>query len=47
MIFALTTCLGLAAIVLRKAGTTEAILLLAQAALIVIILTILEQHARR
>jgi len=47
MIFALTICLGLAALVLRKADTREAILLLAQAALIVILITILEQHARR
>lgn len=47
MIFALTTTLGLAAIVLRKADTMDAILLLAQAALIVIMLTIMEQHSRR
>jgi len=47
LIFALVTTLGLAAIVLRKAGTTEAILLLAQAALIVIMVTILEHYARR
>ncbi|MFM8552811.1 MAG: hypothetical protein ACKOCD_10985 [Nitrospiraceae bacterium] len=47
LIFALVTALGLAAIVLRKAGTTEAILLLAQAALIVIIITILEHCGRR
>lgn len=47
LIFALVTVLGLAAIVLRKAGTTEAILLLAQAALIVIIITIVEHYARR
>ncbi|MBM4125195.1 MAG: undecaprenyl/decaprenyl-phosphate alpha-N-acetylglucosaminyl 1-phosphate transferase [Nitrospira sp.] len=46
MIFALTTCLGMSAIVLRKADTAEAILLLAQAALIVIIFTILEQRGR-
>jgi UDP-GlcNAc:undecaprenyl-phosphate GlcNAc-1-phosphate transferase len=47
MIFALTICLGLAALVLRKADTRDAVLLLAQAALIVILITILEQHARR
>ncbi len=47
MIFALTICLGLAAIVLRRADTRDAILLLAQAALIVIIITILEQTSRR
>ncbi len=46
MIFALTITLGLAAIVLRKADTTEAIMLLTQAALIVIIITILEQRGR-
>jgi UDP-GlcNAc:undecaprenyl-phosphate GlcNAc-1-phosphate transferase len=46
LIFALVTTLGLAAIVLRKADTTEAILLLAQAALIVIIVTIVEHYAR-
>ncbi|MBI5776756.1 MAG: hypothetical protein HY444_05130, partial [Nitrospirae bacterium] len=42
MIWVLTICLGLAAIVLRKAGTSEAIMLLAQAALILIMITILE-----
>jgi UDP-GlcNAc:undecaprenyl-phosphate GlcNAc-1-phosphate transferase len=47
LIFALVTTLGLAAIVLRKAGTTEAILLLAQAALIMIMITIVEHYARR
>ena len=47
LIFALTTSLGLAAIVLRKADTMDAILLLAQAALIVIMITIMEQHSRR
>ncbi|GKS58664.1 undecaprenyl-phosphate alpha-N-acetylglucosaminyl 1-phosphate transferase [Nitrospira sp.] len=46
MIFGLTTCLGLAAIVLRKAGTVEALLLLAQAAIMVAILTVLEQRGR-
>lgn len=47
MIFTLTTCLGLAALALRQAGTTEAILLLTQACLIVIMVTILELSARR
>lgn len=46
LIFALVITLGLAAIVLRKVGTTEAILLLAQAALIMIMITILEHYAR-
>lgn len=47
MIFTLTTCLGLAALALRRAGTGEAILLLTQACLIVIMVTILELSARR
>ena len=47
MIFVLTICLGLAAIVLRKVGTAEAIMLLAQATLILIMLTILEHQGRR
>jgi len=47
MIWVLTICLGLAAIVLRKAGTAEAIMLLAQAALILIMITILEHQGRR
>lgn len=46
MIYALTICLGLAAIVLRKADTAEAIMLLAQAALIVVMITILEHRGR-
>jgi UDP-GlcNAc:undecaprenyl-phosphate GlcNAc-1-phosphate transferase len=46
MIWVLTICLGLAAIVLRKAGTAEAIMLLAQASLIFIMLTILERQGR-
>ncbi|TAJ24126.1 MAG: undecaprenyl/decaprenyl-phosphate alpha-N-acetylglucosaminyl 1-phosphate transferase [Nitrospirae bacterium] len=45
VIFALTICLGLSAIVLRNADTRDAILLLAQAALIVILITILERRA--
>lgn len=46
MIFAMTICLGLAAIVLRKADTMEAILLLIQATLIVLVITILERRGR-
>ncbi len=46
VILALSVCLGLAALVLRRAGTAEALMLLAQAALIVIIMTILEQSGR-
>ena len=46
MVFAVTICLGLAAIVLRKANTAEAIMLLAQATLIVVIITILEHRGR-
>lgn len=47
MIFALTISLGLAAIVLRQADTTDAVLLLTQASLIVIMVTILEHAGRR
>jgi UDP-GlcNAc:undecaprenyl-phosphate GlcNAc-1-phosphate transferase len=46
MIWVLTVCLGLAAIVLRKAGAVEAILLLIQAALVLIMITILEHRGR-
>jgi UDP-GlcNAc:undecaprenyl-phosphate GlcNAc-1-phosphate transferase len=46
MIWALTVCLGLGAIVLRKAGTVEAVLLLIQAALVLIMITILEHRGR-
>lgn len=46
MIFALTICLGLSALALRHAGIVEAVLLLTQACLIVIIVTILEFSAR-
>lgn len=46
MIFSLTVTLGLAAIVLRKADLAEAIMLLTQAVLIVIIITILEHRGR-
>lgn len=46
MIWVLTVCLGLAAIVLRKAGTVEAVLLLIQAALVLIMITILEHRGR-
>lgn len=47
MIWVLTICLGLAALALRRAGTAEAVMLLAQAALILIIMTILEHRGRR
>jgi UDP-GlcNAc:undecaprenyl-phosphate/decaprenyl-phosphate GlcNAc-1-phosphate transferase len=47
MIFLLTICLGLAALALRHAGTTEAVLLLAQAGLIVAMVTLLEVIGRR
>ncbi|HEV8539731.1 MAG TPA: MraY family glycosyltransferase [Nitrospiraceae bacterium] len=46
MIFTLTICLGLAAIVLRQADAAEAFMLLVQAALIVIMITILEHRGR-
>ena len=45
-IFTLTICLGLAAMVLRKANTAEALMLLLQAVLIVIIVTFLEYRGR-
>ncbi|MGH7204759.1 MAG: glycosyltransferase family 4 protein [Nitrospiraceae bacterium] len=45
-IFTLNICLGLAAMVLRKANTAEALMLLLQAALIVIIITFLEYRGR-
>lgn len=47
MILTLTICLGLAAMVVRRASTADAILLLTQAALIVIMVTILEHAGRR
>ena len=46
MIFLMTICLGLAALGLRNAGTTEAVLLLLQACLIVVMITILEWSGR-
>lgn len=46
MILALTVCLGLAAMVLRKADWPEAVMLLGQAAIIVSILTALEYRGR-
>jgi UDP-GlcNAc:undecaprenyl-phosphate GlcNAc-1-phosphate transferase len=46
MILALTVCLGLAAMVLRKADLAEAVMLLGQAAIIVSILTALEYRGR-
>jgi UDP-GlcNAc:undecaprenyl-phosphate GlcNAc-1-phosphate transferase len=45
-IYSLTISLGLAAIVLRKADTTEALLLLVQATMIILMVTALEQRAR-
>lgn len=47
MIFLLTICLGLAALALRGAGTAEAMLLLVQACLIVVMITILEWSGRQ
>jgi len=47
MIFLMTICLGLAALALRHAGTAEALLLLVQACLIVVMITILEWSGRR
>ena len=46
MIFALTVSLGLAAMLLRKADILEAIMLLAQATLLVLVITILEHRGR-
>ncbi|OLC40894.1 MAG: hypothetical protein AUH74_07135 [Nitrospirae bacterium 13_1_40CM_4_62_6] len=45
-IFTLSICLGLAAMVLRKANTAEALMLLLQAVLIVMIVTFLEYRGR-
>ncbi|MDZ4733683.1 MAG: hypothetical protein SGJ16_08870 [Nitrospirota bacterium] len=47
MICLMTICLGLAALALREAGTAEALLLLVQACLIVIMITILEWSGRQ
>ena len=47
MIFLMTICLGLAALALRHAGTAEAMLLLMQACLIVVMITILEWSGRQ
>ena len=47
MIFLMTICLGLAALALRDAGTAEALLLLVQACLIVVMITILEWSGRQ
>ncbi len=47
MIFLFTICLGLSALALRHASTTEAVLLLIQAGLIAAMLTILEISGRR
>lgn len=46
MIFVLTICLGLAAMVLRHADTADAVMLLAQAVLILLLMTILERGRR-
>jgi hypothetical protein len=43
----MTICLGISALALRHAGPTEALLLLLQAGLIVIIITILEWSGRQ
>lgn len=47
MIFLFTVCLGLAALALRHAGTTEAVLLLIHAGLIAQMTTVLEISGRR
>ncbi|MBX3320838.1 MAG: undecaprenyl/decaprenyl-phosphate alpha-N-acetylglucosaminyl 1-phosphate transferase [Nitrospira sp.] len=47
MILLFTICLGLSALALRHAGTTEAILLLIQAGLVAAMLTVLEISGRR
>ncbi len=47
MICLMTICLGLAALALRHAGAAEAILLLVQACLIVVMITILEWSGRQ
>ncbi|ULA63391.1 MAG: Undecaprenyl-phosphate N-acetylglucosaminyl 1-phosphate transferase [Nitrospira sp.] len=47
MIFLLTICLGLSAMALRHAGLQEAVFLLAQAGLIVAMITLLEVSGRR
>ena len=46
MICLMTVCLGLAALALRHAGTAEALLLLVQACLIAVMITILEWSGR-
>ena len=46
LIFSLSICLGLGAIVLRNARTVDALLLLFQAVIIVVIFTILERKGR-
>jgi UDP-GlcNAc:undecaprenyl-phosphate GlcNAc-1-phosphate transferase len=47
MICLMTICLGLAALALRHAGTAEAVLLLVQACLIAVMITILEWSGRQ
>ena len=46
LIYLLSVCLGLGAIMLRNARTVDAVLLLVQATIIVIVLSILEQKGR-
>ena len=47
MILFMTICLGLAALAFRHAETAEALLLLLQACLIVVMITILEWSGRQ
>lgn len=47
LIYLLSICLGLGAIVLRNARTVDAFLLLFQAAIIVVVFTLLEQKGRK
>jgi UDP-GlcNAc:undecaprenyl-phosphate GlcNAc-1-phosphate transferase len=45
-IYVLSVCLGTSAVVLRNARTVDAILLIIQASIMVILITILERHGR-
>ena len=45
-IYALSLCLGTSAVVLRNARTVDAILLIIQASIMVILITVLERHGR-
>jgi len=47
LIYLLSVCLGITAVVLRKAGTAEAIVLVLQGVFVVIIVTILEHEGNR